>query len=181
LGHFDSSITLEKRQAQQRDGRAGSLDEKHDKMSAMNIYFSCSITGGRQDEHAYRAMVDLLLSAGHEVPTAHLSDPDVLSQEAVVTAEEVYERDIAWVEGCDAVVAEVSTPSHGVGYEIAYALGLGKPVLCCFQEGRRISKMITGNSHPTLRKLSYQTIPELVEGVTVFLRSVTLSREQNHR
>jgi 2'-deoxynucleoside 5'-phosphate N-hydrolase len=143
----------------------------------MNIYFSCSITGGRQDEHAYQAMVDALLSAGHEVPTAHLSDADVMSQEAIVAPEEIYERDIAWVDGCDAVVAEVSTPSHGVGYEIAYALGLGKPVLCCYHQDRRVSKMITGNSHPTLRMLPYQTIPELVEGVTAFLSSVTGSRE----
>lgn len=141
----------------------------------MNIYFSCSITGGRQDQSAYRAMVEALLSAGHVVPTAHLSDPDVMSQEAIVTPEEVYQRDIAWVEGCDAVVAEVSTPSHGVGYEIAYALELGKPVLCCYQEDRRVSKMITGNSHPTLRRFSYQTIPELVEGVTAFLNSVIVS------
>jgi len=33
----------------------------------MNIYFSCSITGGRQDEAVYQAIVDFLLAAGHEV------------------------------------------------------------------------------------------------------------------
>lgn len=144
---------------------------------AMNIYFSCSITGGRQDELAYQSMVETLLSAGHVVPTAHLSDADVMTREAIVTPEDVYQRDIAWVDGCDALVAEVSTPSHGVGYEIAYALGLGKPVLCCYREGWRVSKMITGNSHPTLHILPYRSLSELVAGVTVFLQSVIVSRE----
>lgn len=140
----------------------------------MNIYFSCSITGGRQDEAAYRAMVDAMLEAGHEVPTAHLSDALVMAQEAQVSPEEVYQRDIAWLDACDVVIAEVSTPSHGVGYEIAYALSLGKPVLCCYRADRRVSKMLTGNLQPTLRKLPYRTMEELVEGVNDFIKALQM-------
>jgi 2'-deoxynucleoside 5'-phosphate N-hydrolase len=94
----------------------------------MNIYFSCSITGGRQDQEVYAALVDAMQQDGHIVPTAHLSSPDVMQVEAVVDPQDVYLRDVAWVEGCDVVIAEVSTPSHGVGYEIALACLLGKPV-----------------------------------------------------
>ncbi len=139
----------------------------------MNVYFSCSITGGRQDEEIYRALVQAMQAQGHEVPTAILASPEVVALEAVTDPEEVYRRDIAWVEGCDALVAEVSTPSHGVGYEIAYALGLGKPVLCCYQAGKKVSKMITGNCHPGLSLAVYASQAEALEAVQKFLEVIS--------
>jgi 2'-deoxynucleoside 5'-phosphate N-hydrolase len=138
----------------------------------MNIYFSCAITGGRQDQLVYAALVDALLEDGHEVPTSSLASPAVMDAEAVVSPQDVYVRDVAWVKACDVVVAEVSTPSHGVGYEIALAVCSGKPVLCCYQEGRRVSKMITGNSSPGLQVFSYRTPEELVQRVRLSLQQV---------
>lgn len=136
----------------------------------MNIYFSCSITGGRKDETVYQAIVRSLKEEGHTVPTAHLASPDVLSLEAVVDPVEVFERDIAWIDNAQAMIAEVSTPSHGVGYEIAYALSLGKPVLCCYLQDKPVSKMITGNTHPRLRVQTYQTPEDAVVIVKRFLK-----------
>lgn len=115
----------------------------------MNIYFSCSITGGRAEQPIYQTMVEYLLAQGHVVPTAHLSGDDVAVIETD-TPEFVYQRDTGWVIGCDAIIAEVSTPSHGVGYEIALGVTLGKPVLCCYQEGKRVSKMLLGNPNVTM-------------------------------
>lgn len=138
----------------------------------MNIYFSCSITGGRDDQQVYQAIVNALLEAGHEVPTAVLAGEDVMDYETSIEPSEVYLRDVAWVKGCDALVAEVSTPSHGVGYEIALALCLGKPVLCCYQSGRRVSKMILGNDHPCLRLEVYDNPLEAVTRVNDFLQKL---------
>ena len=76
---------------------------------------------------------------------------------------------------CEAVVAEVSTPSHGVGYEIALALNLGKPVLCCYQAGMKVSKMITGNTSPGLQVRQYTTIAQAVEIVHSFLAELQAS------
>jgi len=121
----------------------------------MNIYFSCSLTGGRDYEQIYGLMVDHFLVNGHEVPTAHLARPEVMEIEKVVDPGEVYRRDVQWIEACDVIIAEVSTPSHGVGYEIALGLGLGKPVLCCYREGVNVSKMITGNDTPHLHLGTY--------------------------
>ena len=127
----------------------------------MNIYFSCSLTGGRSHQATYAAIVDDLLRRGHLVPTAHLARPEVMGEEEAIAPAEVYDRDVAWIEGCDALVAEVSTPSHGVGYEIALALTLGKPALCCYpidptvNRGARVSKMITGNRSRGLRVTEY--------------------------
>ncbi len=43
-------------------------------------------------------------------------------------------------------VAEVSTPSLGVGYEIGIAVERKKPVFCLYrrQEGKKLSAMIAG-------------------------------------
>jgi nucleoside 2-deoxyribosyltransferase len=123
----------------------------------MNIYFACSITGGREFESVYQAMVAALGVDGHQIPTLGLAQPGV-TEEATLEPRFVYERDTSWIRACDALVAEVSVPSHGVGYEIAYALGLGKPVQCLALEGRKVSKMITGNADPLLRVDFYSTV-----------------------
>jgi 2'-deoxynucleoside 5'-phosphate N-hydrolase len=103
----------------------------------------------------YAALVEHLLALGHSVPTAHLAHPEIMAVEAVVDAREVYERDVQWLDESEAVIAEVSTPSHGVGYEIAYALCAGRPVLCLYQASARVSKMLTGNTHPGLTIVAY--------------------------
>ncbi len=136
----------------------------------MNIYFSCSITGGRSDQSVYQKIVDYLAAEGHEVPTAHLSKANVMKFERVIQPEEVYARDVRWVEQCDALVAEVSTPSHGVGYEIALALLAKKPVLCCYRKGRTVSKMILGNSQPSLALYAYEDENDLLGALARFLK-----------
>jgi nucleoside 2-deoxyribosyltransferase len=137
----------------------------------MNIYFSCSITGGRSDQPVYQTLVEYMLANGHEVPTAHLSGTDVMQLETAAQPDWVYQRDTTWVQECDVIVAEVSTPSHGVGYEIALGVALGKPVLCCFQTDKRVSKMILGNPHVSLAP--YETAEEALSAVDTFLKNVT--------
>ncbi|OGO17757.1 MAG: hypothetical protein A2Z14_06765 [Chloroflexi bacterium RBG_16_48_8] len=139
----------------------------------MKVYFSCSLTGGREYEEVYRLIVKHLLKCGYEVPTAHLASPGVMEVEKVIDAKEVYHRDIEWIDHCDAVIAEVSTPSHGVGYEIAYALGLGKPVLCCYKQGVNVSKMIVGNDSPNITLDTYDhnfQVPDMVDSFIDRLR-----------
>ncbi len=138
----------------------------------MNIYFACSITGGREFEAVYQALTAALLSDGHEVPTAHLAQSSVIELEAVVSPGDVYERDVAWIRKADALIAEVSAPSHGVGYEIGFALSAGKRVLCLLQQGRKVSKMISGNPDPNLLLCTYRHPEEAVGLVRSFLATL---------
>jgi nucleoside 2-deoxyribosyltransferase len=140
----------------------------------MNIYFACAITGGREFEPAYQEITRALLADGHTVPTAHLADARVKEFEGDVAPVTVYARDVAWIQACDALVAEVSTPSHGVGYEVAYALGLGKPVLCVYREGRAVSKMLTGNTSKTIRVQTYRDAGGAAAAVRAFLARLIL-------
>ncbi len=135
----------------------------------MNVYFACSITGGREFESVYREIVDALTTDGHEIPTSHLAQSEVMEKERVISPGAVYTRDVNWIENCDALIAEVSVASHGVGYEIGYALQAGKPVLCLYQEGRKVSKMITGNPHPNLKVESYSAVTEAIRKAQSFL------------
>ncbi len=135
----------------------------------MNLYFSCSLTGGRQDQSLYAALVAHLQALGHSVLTAHLASTTVYTEDGELSPEAVFARDTAWLRGCDAVIAEVSTPSHGVGFEIAYALERGRPVLCLAREGVRVSKMLTGIRQPGFEFRTYTAEPEALAHMKVFL------------
>ena len=138
----------------------------------MKIYFACSITGGREYERVYQELIAALLADGHTIPTADLAKSNVLAREARVSAAEVYGRDVGWIRSADALVAEISVPSHGVGYEIGFALSIGKPVHCIYEDGRKISKMISGNPHPKLSVEKYQEIEGAIASVREFMKRV---------
>lgn len=137
----------------------------------MDVYFACAITGGRrhQPAPAGAAIVDALQDHGHTVLTAHLTHPDLLRNEARLDPRSVFQRDMAWLAAAQAVIAEVSTPSHGVGYEIAQALHAGKPVLCLYRAGARVSKILLGNDQPGLTICAYTSEAEAAEAARSFL------------
>ena len=141
----------------------------------MNIYFACSITGGREEQSIYQVIVDTLLKDGHVVPTAHLSGSDVMALEEIVDPLEVYTRDIEWIDDSQVLIAEVSTPSHGVGYEISYALSKNKSVLCLYQHGKRVSKMLTGNYHPNIQLDSYHHPDQIPPIIREYLTKQSLT------
>jgi nucleoside 2-deoxyribosyltransferase len=138
----------------------------------MNIYFACSITGGRAFEPVYQEFTRVLLSDKHIVPTAHLAGSNVMTLEKVIDPREVYDRDVTWIRTCDALIAEVSVPSHGVGYEVGFALSEGKQVLCLAQAEVTVSKMITGNPHPALQMKFYRDTAEGIALIREFLSGI---------
>lgn len=138
----------------------------------MNIYFACSITGGRAFESVYQEFTRILLTDKHKVPTAHLAESNVMALEKVIDPREVYDRDVAWIRTCDVLIAEVSVPSHGVGYEIGFALEQDKPVLCLAQAGLAVSKMLTGNPHPALQVKTYRDVTEGIAIIREFLSDI---------
>lgn len=138
----------------------------------MKIYFACAIVGGRQDEATYMKFVEAMLADGHQVPTAMNAGPGWMQMESSPHPNEVYRRDTGWIDESQALVAEVSTPSHGVGYEISYALDRGKPVLCLFRRGVRVSKMLTGNSLSGLQIAEYENTEDGIEAIRTFVRKI---------
>jgi hypothetical protein len=86
----------------------------------------------------------------------------------------IYARDIHWLDTADALVAEVSGPSLGVGYEISYALHERRiPVLCLLhREVGSFSAMIGGNCSPLLALERYCSRPEMRGVIRQFLQNV---------
>jgi len=136
----------------------------------MKIYFAGSIRGGRDDAALYRQIIPLLTEYG-DVLTEHVGDAGLTrAGEDGSSDEAIYGRDVAWLAEADVVVAEVTVPSHGVGYEIGLAEALGKPVLCLHRRGSgwRLSAMLAGN--PALRCEAYDSVEELGSVLEQFLR-----------
>jgi len=119
----------------------------------MKIYFAGSIRGGRDDKELYAEIVKKLAPFG-EVLTEHVADKNLSSDGEVKLSErDIYIRDVEWLMSADAVIAEVTTPSLGVGYELGLAEKLNKKIICIYreQEGKRLSAMIGGNPKITVR------------------------------
>ncbi len=133
----------------------------------MRIYLACTVRGDRAALPALRAIVSRLEKHGHEVLTAHLLRDDVEEVEATLSEAQVYERDMRWLQACDAVVAEASGSSYGVGFEVGYVLGrgadTGQRVFLLYESGRRaaISRLIAGNTNPRCVRFAYPDLAAL--------------------
>lgn len=140
----------------------------------MKIYFAASIRGGRSDSDVYAKFIEHLRSYG-EVLTEHVGDKglSVLGEDGK-SDQHIHDRDLEWVLSSDVVVAEVSTPSLGVGYEIGRAIEHKKKVLCLHrpQEGKRLSAMIAGC--PQVITEEYQTFDQAREIMNRFFRASQL-------
>ncbi len=135
----------------------------------MNLYFAASIRGGRERQAVYAALVDHLTAKGHTVLTEHVASPKLEDDERDQTDHEIYAQDIRWLDQADAVIAEVSVPSLGVGYEIGYALHVrDMPVLCLCDASVALSAMLTGNSHPRLQICCYTDLSRALMALEQF-------------
>ena len=118
-------------------------------ISSMKIYFAGSIRGGRDDAKLYEEIIAHLRSKG-TVLTEHVGDQHLSSKgEKGVIDTTIYQRDIEWLQSANVIVAEVTMPSLGVGYELGIAEKLKKPVLCLYRsiKNKRLSAMIKGNKN----------------------------------
>ncbi len=114
----------------------------------MKIYFAGSVRGGRDDKELYLQLIEYLGKYG-QVLTEHLGDRNLSEYGEDSPPELVHSRDISWLKESDVLIAEVSTPSLGVGYEIGIAESMNKRMLClCNDEKyKMLSPMINGNSN----------------------------------
>jgi nucleoside 2-deoxyribosyltransferase len=135
----------------------------------MKIYFAGSIRGGREDAMLYQQWIEYLKTFG-EVLTEHIGDPNLthLGDDGP-NDRFIHNRDLEWLQMADVVVAEVTTVSMGVGYEIGRAVGAGKKVLCLFRPGsdKNLSAMIAGC--PGLQLMNYQNIGDVKIRLADFL------------
>lgn len=141
-------------------------------MAETTIYFSCSITGGRADVGLYRRIVEALEADGHRVLAGSVAAEHVTDGGDPLDPCFIFDRDMGWIEQAEVLVAEVSTPSTGVGYEIAAARYIHDiPVICLYRRAytKRCSAMISGDRGVTL--IEYEDELEMLARLRESLRT----------
>lgn len=133
------------------------------------VYFACSIRGGRDDAEVYAEIVDYLRTRC-TLLTEIFADKKLTSQGMNKPSQEIWKIDTDWVREADVLIAEVSNPSLGVGYEIAKAEEWGKPVLCLYREqpDKKLSAMIDGSPH--IQLATYDKNTEIYSAIDRFLK-----------
>ena len=112
------------------------------------VYFAGSIRGGRQDAELYKRIIEYIQQR-HVVLTEHVGDLSKSKTEGLIDRDvAIYEQDTAWLRESDIVIAECTTPSLGVGYELAYAEAHGIPVHIFYNKPRtNLSAMLSGDKY----------------------------------
>ncbi len=137
----------------------------------MKIFVSTAITGGRREYvEAVKRMVDALKAEGVEVLNERVADP-TFPQPAVDRAralQEVYQ----WLQEAEALVAEATISSTGVGCEMTVVQMRGRPVLLLYDAhfGFRISDWVLHHPAPNVTVKPYRDLGQLEEEVRAFVR-----------
>ena len=137
----------------------------------MHIYLACTVRGDRGAIAGLRSLVASLERAGHTILTKHLLEDNVDTAESSLTERAVYDRDVAWLEACDILIADASGSSFGVGFEVGYVLGrsdrTNQRVVLLYRADRRdqISRLVAGNGHSRCEVVPYATAAELEAAV----------------
>lgn len=137
----------------------------------MKIYFACSIRGGRNDATTY-AELATCIKAKVTLLTEIFADNTLTSNGMNKPSPVIWKTDIAWVKEADAIIAEVTNPSLGVGYEIAKAEEWNKPTPALFRDSgnRKLSAMIDGS--PNTKTVYYKTISEAKTAIDLFIEDL---------
>lgn len=131
------------------------------------VYFACSIRGGG-DTSLYLDILNAIKKAGGEVLSEVFVHDAINYGGSPLPEKQNYERDVQMIHDCDVMIAEVTNPSLGVGYELAYAEKLKRPILCLFNTAstNKLSAMVAGNNYDTV---SYTKPEQIIDTVGEFL------------
>ena len=130
------------------------------------------------EAETYASLIHFLHSYG-TVLTEHVGNETLLQKEISLTEKDIYSRDMQWLHQADLLIAEVSTPSLGVGYELAAAEQLKIPCLClfCRRHDTRLSAMIGGN--PFFQILEYNNLEDAFISLSTYLDNSKNSTESH--
>ena len=133
----------------------------------MRVYFAAAMTNPARDVEVLGTLLEHVEGGGHEVPTRHIVAPDGKRRDSALTDGELARRDLDWIASCDVLVAEVSTPSHGVGIEVMAALGRRMPVLLLRRVGAPVSRLLLGL--PGIEQAAYRSVEDARTAIDTFL------------
>ena len=134
----------------------------------LQIYFSGSLRGVEANKETYLKIVEHLRKYG-TVLTEHIVNPSI---KYASNDNEIYRKDWESFQKADCIVAEVTSPSHGVGIEIGWAMRKENfPILCLSAKKKQYqaSALITGC--PLLTYREYDELTEAFEIIDEFFKN----------
>jgi len=134
----------------------------------MIIYCAGPIRGDVTHQETYKKIIAFVESLGHTVLT-ELGGK--FNSTIPLTDKQTYKRDLKWIDGSKIMIAEISGPSLGVGFEIAYAIFQRKlPVLAILNsEVQNTSAMILGCDSPLLTIQRFHDEEEMKKIIKVYI------------
>lgn len=144
------------------------VEPRKDEPTGVKIYFGFTVAGDRSAVTVARKIVNILVEMRHEVLTRHLVEDNAWDADRRITPQEVYLRDMKWLQQCDMFIAEVSGSSFGLGFETGYLLGAtSKKAVLFFRRDveSKISLLITGIAHPNCRLVPYSELHEVEDWI----------------
>lgn len=129
----------------------------------MKAFLSIPVQGHRREEILYRTIAEVVRECGYEVanPTVFLPPaPGTLGDYDPI---EIHNDLLERLADASLLIAEVSSPSLGVGYELALALKSAVPVICVCDKicAPDLSLMIRGGVAGRAMILEYGNPEEL--------------------
>lgn len=133
----------------------------------VRIYLAAAMTNPARDVAIAAALVNWLEGRGHVVPTRHVASTHARSLDRELSDRDLAQRDLQWLATSDVLVAEVSTPSHGVGIEVTAALAHGLPVLLLHHQEAQVSRLLLGLTG--VESQAYDSAEEALDHLSRFL------------
>ncbi len=153
----------------------------HHEFHGIRVYCSGPIRGDVSFNDNYRSIIKEVAELGC-LPLTEIAPADDPNRVDLNISDhsdrDIYNRDMDWLRSSHCVVAEVSAPSHGAGFEISYALFvMGVPVLALHcNRGNRLSAMLEGCDSPKLQVVHYSDTEEIKPHLVDFFHAVQKKR-----
>ncbi len=150
----------------------------------MNIYLTVSYRGASENKEDLLKLISHLESTGHRVSRrVFRSNSDKLESEEEsiknilsfknADLAEIHKTILRKIREADVVIADTSTSSSSVGYEIAMAQAERKPILVLHNKKRIgfLADILGGNTAKIFKLVQYDEIEKSLAEVDAFLKS----------
>jgi uncharacterized protein (UPF0210 family) len=143
----------------------------------MKFYLSTAITRGRREYvDAVKNICDALKEEGVQVLNDRIADPSFpySHTDRAETIKELH----SWLDQADALIAEATISSTGVGCELTQVQMRNKPVLLLYDAhfGFRISDWVTHNPEANVEARPYRDRNEIAKIVKEFVGGVRAAK-----
>ena len=131
----------------------------------MKVHFAAAVNGDKSD---YKKILDAIQKYGHTVDTDHFLKRTLKDIDSETAAEsELYaKKSMRWIKNADVILFETTQSDVSIGYELAVAVNLHKPVIVMYNNEKSVPpNSIKGVESEKLQIIGYNdsTLEEILD------------------